>query len=118
MKHLFILNDQPYGTERSFNALRLARELLKDPAAANEARLFLIGDAVTCAKSGQKAPQGYYNVESMLHVLAARGAQVGVCGSCLDARGFTDADLSPDCRRSSMAELAAWTAWADKVIVF
>ncbi len=24
MKTLFILNDQPYGTERSYNALRLA----------------------------------------------------------------------------------------------
>lgn len=34
MKTLFILNDPPYGIERSYNALRLARELLKDPAAA------------------------------------------------------------------------------------
>jgi len=114
MKHLFILNDPPYGTERSYNALRLARELLKDTAAGNEAKLFLIGDAAACAKGGQKVPQGFYNVESMLHGVA----QIGVCGSCMDARGLADAELSPDCKRGSMAELAVWTAWADKVIVF
>jgi len=118
MKHLFILNDPPYGTELSYNALRLARELLKDPAAGNEARLFLMGDAVACAKAGQKVPQGYYNAETMLHGVAARGAQVGVCASCMDARGLSDAELSPDAKRSSMAELAAWTTWSDKVIVF
>ncbi len=31
MKYLFILNDPPYGTERSYNGLRLARDMLKDP---------------------------------------------------------------------------------------
>jgi uncharacterized protein involved in oxidation of intracellular sulfur len=118
MKYLFILNDPPYGTERSYNALRLARELLKDPAAGNEEKLFLIGDAVSCAKQGQKVPQGYYSLETMLHGVATRGAQVGVCGSCMDARGLAEAELSADCKRSSMAELAAWTAWAEKVIVF
>jgi uncharacterized protein involved in oxidation of intracellular sulfur len=118
MKYLFILNDPPYGTERSYNALRLARELLKDPAPGNEARLFLIGDAVACAKRGQKVPQGYYSLETMLHGVATRGAQVGVCGSCMDARGLADTDLSSGCKRSSMAELAAWTAWAEKAVLF
>jgi uncharacterized protein involved in oxidation of intracellular sulfur len=118
MKYLFILNDPPYGTERSYNALRLARELLKDPAAGNEAKIFLVGDAASCAKGAQKVPQGYYSIESLLHAVTARGAQVGVCGSCMDARGLADTELARDCRRSSMAELAVWTAWADKVIVF
>ena len=118
MKYLFILNDSPYGTERSYNALRLARELLKDPAAGNEAKLFLIGDAVGCAKQGQKVPQGYYSLETMLHGIATRGVQIGVCGSCMDARGLAEPELSADCKRSSMAELAGWTAWADKAIVF
>jgi uncharacterized protein involved in oxidation of intracellular sulfur len=118
MKHLFILNDPPYGTERSYNALRLARELLKDPAANNEAKIFLIGDAASCAKGGQKVSQGYYSIEALLHGVTARGAEVGVCGTCMDARGLSDSDLAKDCRRSSMAQLAAWTAWADSVVVF
>ena len=118
MKYLFMLNDQPYGTERSYNGLRLARELLKDSAAGNEVKIFLIGDAASCAKGGQKVPQGYYSIEGLLHGVTARGAEVGVCGTCMDARGLADTDLAKDCRRGNLAELAAWTAWADRVIVF
>jgi uncharacterized protein involved in oxidation of intracellular sulfur len=33
MKTLFIINDPPYGTERVYNALRLAHALLKHDAA-------------------------------------------------------------------------------------
>lgn len=54
MKYLFILNDPPYGTERSYNGLRLARELRKDPTGGNEVRVFLLGDAAACAKRGQR----------------------------------------------------------------
>ena len=118
MKHLFILNDPPYGTERSYNGLRLARELLKDPAAGNEVKLFLIGDAASCATAGQKVPQGYYSMEALLHGMSARGGEIGVCGTCMDARGLADADLAKGCARGSMAQLAAWTGWADKVLVF
>lgn len=118
MKYLFILNDPPYGAERCYNALRLARELLKDPATGNQARLFLIGDAASCAKAGQKVPQGYYSMEALLQGIAARGGEIGVCGTCMDARGLADADLADGCARGSMAQLAAWTGWADKVLVF
>ena len=58
MKYLFVLNDPPYGTERSYNGLRLARELLKDQGAGNEVRVFLIGDAAACAKSGPESAAG------------------------------------------------------------
>jgi uncharacterized protein involved in oxidation of intracellular sulfur len=118
MKHLFILNDPPYGTERSFNGLRLARELLKDPAKGNEVRVFLIGDAAACAKSGQKVPQGYYHIESFLKMIVRGKGDIAVCGTCIDARGIQDADLVEGSHRGSMAELAEWTMWADKVIVF
>jgi uncharacterized protein involved in oxidation of intracellular sulfur len=59
MKTLFILNDAPYGTERSYNGLRLAGALSKRES--EELKIFLIGDATACAKKGQKVPQGYYN---------------------------------------------------------
>jgi len=118
MRYLFILNDPPYGTERSYNALRLARELLKDPGRNAEVKVFLIGDAAAGAKAGQKVPQGYYSIESLLHGVAARGAAVGVCGTCMDARGLSEPELARGCARSSMAELADWTGWAEKVLVF
>jgi uncharacterized protein involved in oxidation of intracellular sulfur len=118
MNYLFLLNDPPYGTERSYNGLRMARELLKDDAAANTVKVFLLGDAAACAHVGQKVPQGYYNIESLLQGISARGGEIGVCGTCMDARGIADTDLAKGCTRETMAQVAAWTDWAQKVIVF
>jgi len=117
MKTLFILNDPPYGTERSYNALRLAHALLKKNP-ETDVTVFLMADAVIAAKSGQKTPDGYYNIERMLkRVLVGKG-QVLLCGTCMDARGLADAELMAGARRSTMDELAAATLAADKVLVF
>lgn len=113
---LLIVNDPPYGTERAFNALRLARALLEREG--ESVQVFLIGDGASNAHHGQKVPHGYYNIETMLHAVLTRGAQVGVCSSCMDARGMEDGDLIEGCRRSSMSELAEWTATADRVLTF
>ena len=81
-------------------------------------RVFLMADAVGCAKLGQTTPEGYYNVGRMLKSLHARGVEVGACGSCMDARGYGDADLAEGVCRSSMPQLAEWTLWADRVVTF
>ena len=116
LKYLLILNDPPYGTERSYNALRLARSLLKK--GGDEVKLFLIGDAAACGKSGQKVPQGYYNIGDMLGMIVRAGGEIGVCGTCIDARGLQQNDLVAGVSRSTLDELTAWTQWADKVMVF
>lgn len=117
MKYLFILNDPPYGTERSYNGFRLARALMKQPG-GHELRMYLLSDAALCGKAGQKVPEGFYNIEFFLTSVVKRGAEIGVCGICMDARGIGDEELAPGARRSTMDELAEWTIWADKVIVF
>lgn len=117
VKILFIVNDPPYGTERAYNALRLAINLMKKDASV-EMNMFLVGDGAQCAKSGQKVPQGYYNVETMLKTLSRHGCAVGVCGTCMDARGIKEADLVEGSRRSSLDEMTEWTLWAEKVLVF
>ena len=116
VKTLFILNDAPYGSERSYNGLRLAGALSK--AEGEEVKLFLIGDAASCAKGGQKVPEGFYNIQLMLGRVLRNKAEVGVCGTCMDARGITDPELVDGTRRSTLAELTSWTQWADKVGVF
>ena len=116
MKTLFILNDAPYGTERSYNGLRLAGAFSK--AEGEEVKLFLMGDAAACAKSGQKVPEGFYNIQLMLGRVLRNKAEVGVCGTCMDARGIADAELAQGARRSTLAELTSWTQWADKIVVF
>jgi uncharacterized protein involved in oxidation of intracellular sulfur len=114
---LLVLNDPPYGTERCYNGLRLALALAKSGPKPS-ITVFLMADAVVAAKTGQKTPEGYYNVERMLKgVLAGRG-HILLCGTCMDARGLADADILAGTRRSNMAELATVTLAADKVLVF
>ncbi|HLA17529.1 MAG TPA: DsrE family protein [Candidatus Limnocylindrales bacterium] len=116
MKALVILNDPPYGTERSYDGLRLALSLAKTSDA--EQRVFLMADSVGCARAGQRCPEGYYNIERMIRALTSKGVEIGLCGTCMDARAIDDGDIVPGTHRSSIDELAAWTLWADKVITF
>jgi uncharacterized protein involved in oxidation of intracellular sulfur len=116
MKALFILNDAPYGSERIYNGLRLAGTLSKQEGV--ELKVFLIGDSVGAARNGQKVPSGFYNVQTMLGAVIRHKGVVGVCGSCMDARGIPEAELVEGTHRSSMEELTAWTLEADKVITF
>ena len=81
-------------------------------------KVFLIGDAASCAKANQRVPQGYYNVGVMLRGANRHGAEVGVCGTCMDARGITDGELAEGTKRSSLEQLTDWTSWADKALVF
>ena len=62
MNVLVILNDAPYGSEKAYNALRLAMTLQKEQADAT-VQTFLMADAVPCALPNQTTPQGYYNIE-------------------------------------------------------
>lgn len=116
MKTLVILNEAPYGSERTYNGLRLAGALAKREG--QEVKLFLIGDAAAAAHAHQKLPNGFYNLELMLGSLLRAGASIGVCGSCMDARGVAADDLIAGSHRSSMDELTDWTLSADKVLVF
>ena len=116
MKTLFILNEAPYGSERTYNGLRLAGAISKQEG--NVVKVFLIGDAASSAHRNQKVPPGFYNIEVMLGIVIRHGGEIGVCGTCMDARGMADCDVADGTHRSTLAELAEWTAWADKVLVF
>jgi uncharacterized protein involved in oxidation of intracellular sulfur len=54
----------------------------------------------------------------MLKSPAKRGAEIGACGTCMDARGIADGELVEGVRRSTLEELTQWTQWADKTLVF
>ena len=112
---LVVVNDQPYGSERPYNALRLAAALSKRDDV--ELRVFLLGDAVACAVAGQQLPDGHYHLDRMLKGLLHR-ASVGCCGSCLDARGLIESQLVDGARHSTLEELTDWTLWADQVLTF
>lgn len=117
MNVLFIINDAPYGSEKAYNALRLAMTLQKEhPGAA--VRVFLMADAVACGLAGQSTAQGYYNIERMLKAVIGKGGQVKACGTCCEARGIGQAALPGGVEISTMMQLAQWTAEADKTLTF
>ena len=115
-KVLLILNGPAYGSDETFNAVRLAVALGRRDDA--EVRVFLMGDAVTCAVAGQTTPDGYYTLDRMLTGFIRHGGEVACCGTCLDARGLAESDLIEHAPRSTMVTLAAWTVEADDVLTF
>jgi DsrE/DsrF-like family len=78
------------------------RAFLQRPAVAGslsktddaEVRVFLVGDAVGCAASGQKVLKGYEHLDRMIESVARHGGDVGCCGTCLDARGIEEDRLT------------------------
>ncbi|MHA2352287.1 MAG: DsrE/DsrF/TusD sulfur relay family protein [Candidatus Thorarchaeota archaeon] len=117
MSILIILNDPPYGTERSYNGLRFTMSLRKEHPDL-EVNVFLMGDAVSCAMSGQKTPDGYYNLERMIRAIVTKKVAVICCGTCLNARGISDDYLVSGVKRGTMGDLAKWTTEAEKVVTF
>lgn len=117
MNVLVIINDAPYGTENAYNALRVANQMGKDHKDIT-LRIFLMADAATCALGGQQTPDGYYNIERMLKLSVAKGAEIKICGTCASARGIKDAEYVKGAAIGSMAELSEWIAESDKVLTF
>jgi len=117
MKILIIINDAPYGTEKAYNALRIANQLGKEHQNV-DLRIFLLADAVNCAVANQTTPNGYYNIERMLKFSIAKGTKVKICGSCAEARGLKNIPLVDGTEISTLAELTNWVVDSDKVLVF
>lgn len=117
MKVLIIINDAPYGTEKAYNALRMAMTLQKEHSNV-EVKVFLLADAVFCALPSQKTPNGYYNIERMLKSVLGKNGKVKACGGCSEARGISELELIEGVEISNMKEFANWTVEADKVLTF
>jgi uncharacterized protein involved in oxidation of intracellular sulfur len=116
MHVLVILNDAPYGSERTFQGLRMADAMLTIEEEL-ELTLYLSNDAVACAKTGQQTPDGYYNVERMLKPILRKGTVI-VCRTCAEARGMKKEDLMEGVRIVTLGEGAQLALEADKVLVY
>lgn len=116
-KVLILINDAPYGTEKAYNALRLAMQIQKDYE-GTDLSVFLMADAVTCALPNQNTPNGYYNIERMLKAVLIKNGKVKLCGSCVEARGLKEVKLVEGVELSTMKELTQLTMESDRVITF
>ena len=116
MRTLLIINGPAYGSDVTYNAVRLAVAVAKKEDQV--ADVFLMGDGVTVAMGNQRTPDGYYTLDRMLAAIPRHGGQVLCCGTCMDARGISEDLLMDHARRSTLDELADLTIAADKVVVF
>jgi len=116
-KILLIINDAPYGTEKAYNALRMAMTLQKNHEDV-DVKIFLLADAVFCGLPGQKTPDGFYNIERMLKLVIMKGGEVKACGGCSAARGIDGIGFIKGIQLSNMNEFAQWTVNAEKVLTF
>jgi len=117
-KILIIINDAPYGTEKAYNALRMAMTLQKEHGETVEIKIFLLADAVICGLPNQQTPDGYYNIERMLKAVIQKGGEVKSCGGCSNARGINELPFMEGIKLSNMKEFAQWTVECDKVLTF
>jgi len=117
MATLIILNRQPYdGTDITWNALRLARQLNNDGA---EVRLFLMNDSVDLARDGISPPDGIEDMVAMTKELISKGVPVKVCGTCQNRCGVLKGQPYYDgAQFSTMAECSQWVQSSDKVLTF
>jgi uncharacterized protein involved in oxidation of intracellular sulfur len=114
MKYLFIFNDSPYGSQRTYNGLRLAFALSRK----TPVRIFLFGDGVTSALAGLAPAHADYNPQEMLQAIKATDSEIAACGTCMEARGLTQDSLIPAVKRGSLDQLIEWTEEAEKIINF
>ena len=117
MKILMIINDPPYGSEKTYNALRLAMAIQKGYGDA-EITVFLMGDAVVCALPEQSTPEGFYNIERMLKSIIKKGGRVKTCMTCLSVRGMLETKLMDGAELGTIDQLAELTIQTDKIISF
>lgn len=112
-----IINDAAYGSERAWNALRLALTLTSEQIGMG-VNIFLMGDAVSVAKRGQNPPEGFYNLERMIMDLLSRGVKVSACGTCMNSRGLATDDLVQGVEKGNMIGLARWIKDTGTVLSF
>lgn len=115
-KILIVAHASPYGTEKLFNALRIALSLKEQENEAVSLNVFLMSDAIFGALRNQKTPDLTYNLQQMFEILVAQNTPLLLCKTCAEARGVSSDMLIEGAQIGTLNQLTEWTLAADKVI--
>lgn len=113
---LIVAHASPYGSEKLYNALRMAIALKEQEFESVNLKLFLMSDAVFGAQKNQQTPDLSYNLGQMLEILTAQNTPLLLCKTCAEARGVNQEMLIDGAEIGTLVELSQWTLAADKVI--
>lgn len=115
---VIIVHAPAYGSERMLSALRLATALVSQEVETVDLSIFMMSDAVTVGLPNQPAAASGGGLQQMLEVLIEHGVPIRLCRTCAVARGLADLPLLTGVSIGTLAELAAASLAADKVITF
>ena len=112
---LIILSHAPFDGDTTWNALRLASTLLdrKSPV-----RIFVMNDAIDMVRQGSMPEGAEFDLQAMLRGLLPRGGRVKICTTCINRCGIGQGEVIPEAILATMADLAAWIAESERVLVF
>jgi uncharacterized protein involved in oxidation of intracellular sulfur len=112
---LIILSHAPFDGDTMWNALRLASTLLdrKSPV-----RIFVMNDAIDVVRQGCMPEGAEFDLQAMLRDLLRRGGRVKICTTCINRCGIGQGEVIPEAIMATMADLAAWIADGERVLVF
>ena len=114
-KVLIILSHAPFDGDTTWNALRLASTLLDR---TSPVRIFVMNDAIDVVRQGCTPEGAEFDLQAMLRDVLRRGGRVKICTTCINRCGIGQGEVIPEAIMATMADLAAWIADSERVLVF
>lgn len=118
MSVIMILSTKPYdGTDKTWNALRLANNLLEKKV---ELKIFLINDAIDLAKDAcRKGENDEHDLVIEMKKVINHGAQVKACANSQNKCGQYKNEFYYDSSlKGTIYDLSDWIIISNKVISF
>ncbi|PWR73942.1 DsrE/DsrF/TusD sulfur relay family protein [Methanospirillum lacunae] len=109
-----IIGDAPYGSERSFSALRFVLTALLEEIKVN---IFFLENGTYVGLKDQN-PVEFANIENLVREAIESGAKIIMCGPCCQARGITKDKIVDGIHFGTMHDLTDLVMKSDKVIFF
>lgn len=117
---LVLVEDEPYRSERAYEQLRLAIDLVLwhdvRPTVYLEGEMARFALAERPAYASVAFTGAAYTIERLLQGAIRTGGGVRICGTCLDAQGIDPTALLPGAKRAYDDELADLTTAAEMLV--
>lgn len=112
---LIVLSKGPFDGDTTWNALRLASTLVDR---RSPVRIFVMNDAIDLVRQGAIPEGAEFDLQAMLRALLPRGGRIKICTTCVNRCGIGQGEVIPEAIMATMADLAAWVAESERVLVF
>ena len=67
--------------------------------------------------STDNRPDDSRATRAWLQAIHRHGSEIGVCGTCMDARGIAEGELAESARRGTLEQSTDWTLGGEQTLV-